>query len=188
MCLTGVWNFEICFQARIAADLIELRNKSVFAFFMINALFVLIVFLLQLNKDSIHVQWPFGVRTNITYVEETSEVSQTLLQNCSSTSSMDCKSFLGVLVDYLHNIFYLRVPWSSVYLKQNTHSLLSLIFLLFHPSCHIYHFLISITKFILLFFHSQCTFSYYFYNSHLCFKFHSLINFIHPCKFMYTCF
>lgn len=43
---------------------------------MINALFVLIVFLLQLNKDQIHVQWPFGVKTNITYVEETAEVSK----------------------------------------------------------------------------------------------------------------
>lgn len=45
-----------------------------FAFFMINALFVLIVFLLQLNKDNIHVKWPFGVRTNITYDESTQEV------------------------------------------------------------------------------------------------------------------
>lgn len=45
-----------------------------FAFFMINALFVLIVFLLQLNKDSLHVKWPFGVRTNITYDETTQEV------------------------------------------------------------------------------------------------------------------
>lgn len=54
--------------------MIELRNKSVFAFFMFNALFVLIVFLLQLNKDQIHVKWPLGVRTNITYIEETSEV------------------------------------------------------------------------------------------------------------------
>ncbi|XP_055923356.1 chitin synthase chs-2 isoform X2 [Eupeodes corollae] len=61
-------------QARIAADLKELRNSSVFAFFMINALFVLIVFLLQLNKDNIHVKWPFGVRTNITYDESTQEV------------------------------------------------------------------------------------------------------------------
>lgn len=41
---------------------------------MINALFVLIVFLLQLNKDNIHVKWPFGVRTNITYDESTQEV------------------------------------------------------------------------------------------------------------------
>ncbi|XP_011053055.1 PREDICTED: uncharacterized protein LOC105145297 isoform X3 [Acromyrmex echinatior] len=62
-------------KTRIAADLIELRNKSVFAFLMFNALFVLIVFLLQLNKDQLHVVWPLGVKTNITYVEETSEVS-----------------------------------------------------------------------------------------------------------------
>ncbi|XP_065208101.1 chitin synthase chs-2-like isoform X5 [Planococcus citri] len=61
-------------KARIAADLIELRNKCVFAFFMMNALFVLVVFLLQLNKADLHVNWPLGVRTNITYVEETNEV------------------------------------------------------------------------------------------------------------------
>ncbi|KAM7362637.1 hyaluronan synthase-like protein kkv isoform 1-T3 [Cochliomyia hominivorax] len=61
-------------QARIAKDLKELRDSSVFAFFMVNALFVLIVFLLQLNKDNIHVKWPFGVRTNITYDESTQEV------------------------------------------------------------------------------------------------------------------
>ncbi|XP_060649537.1 chitin synthase chs-2 isoform X1 [Drosophila sulfurigaster albostrigata] len=61
-------------QARIAKDLKELRDSSVFAFFMINALFVLIVFLLQLNKDNIHVKWPFGVRTNITYDESSQEV------------------------------------------------------------------------------------------------------------------
>jgi len=68
-------------QARIAADLIELRNKSVFAFLMFNALFVLIVFLLQLNKDQLHVIWPLGVKTNITYVEETSEVSDDQASN-----------------------------------------------------------------------------------------------------------
>ncbi|XP_015519549.2 chitin synthase chs-2 isoform X2 [Neodiprion lecontei] len=61
-------------KARIAADLIELRNKSVFAFFMFNALFILIVFLLQLNKDQLHIVWPLGVKTNITYIVETSEV------------------------------------------------------------------------------------------------------------------
>lgn len=61
-------------QARIASDLIELRNKSVFAFFMFNALFVLIVFLLQLNKDKLHIIWPLGVKTNITYDEVTAEV------------------------------------------------------------------------------------------------------------------
>nr|CAI5837000.1 unnamed protein product [Callosobruchus analis] len=61
-------------KARIAADLKELRDQSVFAFFMMNALFVLIVFLLTLKKDYLHVKWPFGVRTNITYDESTQEV------------------------------------------------------------------------------------------------------------------
>nr|USH46112.1 chitin synthase chs-2 [Androctonus crassicauda] len=61
-------------QARVAAELKELRNKVVFAFFMFNALFILIVFLLQLNKDQLHLDWPLGVKTNITYIPETSEV------------------------------------------------------------------------------------------------------------------
>nr|AAL38051.2 chitin synthase [Manduca sexta] len=61
-------------KARISRDLKELRDSSVFSFFMINALFVLIVFLLQLNKDNIHVKWPFGVKTNITYDEVSREV------------------------------------------------------------------------------------------------------------------
>ncbi|XP_073941849.1 hyaluronan synthase-like protein kkv isoform X5 [Choristoneura fumiferana] len=65
-------------QARIAAELIELRNKSVFAFVMFNALFILIVFLLQLNKDQLHVDWPLGIKTNITYIEETGEVQPKL--------------------------------------------------------------------------------------------------------------
>lgn len=61
-------------QARIASDLKDLRNSSVFGFFMINALFVLIVFLLQLNKDSLHVKWPISARINVTYDEVTQEV------------------------------------------------------------------------------------------------------------------
>lgn len=56
-----------------------------FAFFMINALFVLIVFLLQLNKDNIHVKWPFGVRTNITYDESTQEVIAKLAERTNTT-------------------------------------------------------------------------------------------------------
>lgn len=41
---------------------------------MLNALFVLIVFLLQLNKDLLHFKWPFGVKVNITYDETSQEV------------------------------------------------------------------------------------------------------------------
>nr|WPA93971.1 chitin synthase 1 [Cacopsylla chinensis] len=61
-------------QSRIAADLKDLRDQSVFSFFMVNALFVVIVFLLQLNKDKLHFRWPFGVKTNITFNEATQEV------------------------------------------------------------------------------------------------------------------
>lgn len=61
-------------QARIAKDLKDLRDQSVFAFFMMNALFVLIVFLLQLNKDLLHIKWPFGIKTNVTYDHTTMEV------------------------------------------------------------------------------------------------------------------
>lgn len=61
-------------ERKVAADLIELRNRVVFAFFMLNALFVLVVLLLQLNKDVLHVDWPFGVRENITFVPETNEI------------------------------------------------------------------------------------------------------------------
>ncbi|XP_029159591.1 chitin synthase chs-2 isoform X1 [Nylanderia fulva] len=61
-------------KARIAKDLKDLRDQSVFAFFMMNALFVLIVFLLQLNKDLLHIKWPFGIKTNVTYDASTMEV------------------------------------------------------------------------------------------------------------------
>lgn len=59
-------------------ELMELRNLAVFSFTMMNAIFVLIVFLLQLNKDTIHITWPLGVKTNITFIEATSEVGVSL--------------------------------------------------------------------------------------------------------------
>ncbi|XP_017770728.1 PREDICTED: uncharacterized protein LOC108558345 [Nicrophorus vespilloides] len=61
-------------KARIASDLKDLRDQSVFAFFMVNAIFVLIVFLLTLKKDYLHIKWPFGVKTNITYDDSSQEV------------------------------------------------------------------------------------------------------------------
>lgn len=60
-------------QARVASDLKELRNRVFFGFFMINALFILSVFLMQLNKETLHIDWPFGVRENITINPETNE-------------------------------------------------------------------------------------------------------------------
>lgn len=91
-------------QARIAKELIELRNKSVFAFLMFNALFVLVVFLLQLNKDQIHVKWPLGIRTNITYIEETSEVFTGLfVMACALDVDTNGVSSLVLGLYLLHN-------------------------------------------------------------------------------------
>ena len=45
-------------ERKNAADLITLRNKSVFSVFMLNALFVLVVFMLQTEKDMIGIEWP----------------------------------------------------------------------------------------------------------------------------------
>ncbi len=58
------------FQAQIKQGLVELRNKAVFFFSVFNALFVLIVFMLTLHKDSLYIDWPFGVKENITITED----------------------------------------------------------------------------------------------------------------------
>jgi len=57
-------------QAVITRGLKELRDKAVFFFSIFNALFVLIVFMLTLNKDILHIDWPFGVKTNITITDD----------------------------------------------------------------------------------------------------------------------
>lgn len=57
-------------QAKTAAGLKELRNKSIFFFSVFNALFVLIVFMLTLHKDTLHIDWPWGVKENTTITED----------------------------------------------------------------------------------------------------------------------
>merc|ERR1719348_907327 len=57
-------------QAQITQGLKELRDSVVFSFAMFNALFVLIVFMLTLNKEILYIPWPFGVKTNITITED----------------------------------------------------------------------------------------------------------------------
>jgi chitin synthase len=57
-------------QERIANDLKELRNKAVFAFGIINTIFILFVFLLQMHKDVFGVNIPAGTDGyNRTYIE-----------------------------------------------------------------------------------------------------------------------
>jgi chitin synthase len=51
-----------------------LRNSSVFAFFMLNAIFVLAIFLLQLNKDTIYINWPLDVKYNMSVNTAATEI------------------------------------------------------------------------------------------------------------------
>jgi len=46
---------------------------------MINALFVLIVFLMQLKKEVLHLQWPLGMKYNITYDSQKRQVKILIL-------------------------------------------------------------------------------------------------------------
>ncbi|EGI70960.1 hypothetical protein G5I_00232, partial [Acromyrmex echinatior] len=64
-------------QNKITQELINCRDAYLSKFFMLNALFVLIVFLMQLNKDRLHLQWPLGMKYNITYYSEKNEVHLT---------------------------------------------------------------------------------------------------------------
>jgi chitin synthase len=42
---------------------------------MFNAVFVLVVMLLQANKDVLHLDWPFNIKTNITFFYDPTEVT-----------------------------------------------------------------------------------------------------------------
>lgn len=54
-------------EREMATMLKELRNKVAFTFLMCNAVFVILIFLLQLEKNSVHIDWPFGAKINVTY-------------------------------------------------------------------------------------------------------------------------
>lgn len=61
------------YKHRMSIGLSNLRNKSCFAFFLLNGLFVLVVLLLQIKKDCLHVEWPFGPLINHTFIPCTAE-------------------------------------------------------------------------------------------------------------------
>ncbi|EFO14337.2 hypothetical protein LOAG_14185 [Loa loa] len=55
-------------QQNIKTGLKLLRNKVCSGFFMVNTVFIIIVLLLQLQKDCIHIEWPLGPRYNHTII------------------------------------------------------------------------------------------------------------------------
>ncbi|XP_011496081.1 PREDICTED: uncharacterized protein LOC105360778 [Ceratosolen solmsi marchali] len=62
-------------EAEIAKQIKDLRDQYIFKFFMINSLFVFIVFLMQLNKDTLYIRWPLGVKYKITYDSDKTEIN-----------------------------------------------------------------------------------------------------------------
>ncbi|XP_065090221.1 chitin synthase chs-2-like [Ochlerotatus camptorhynchus] len=61
-------------KAEMKSQLKNLRDLAVFAFVMANALFVLVIFLLQLNKKDLHIQWWFNAKNTISFDESTVEI------------------------------------------------------------------------------------------------------------------
>ncbi|XP_076245365.1 chitin synthase chs-2 [Calliopsis andreniformis] len=61
-------------QRNIKRQLIDIRNEYLLKFFTINTLFVVAIFLLQINKEVLYIQWPFAVHYNITFIKERDEI------------------------------------------------------------------------------------------------------------------
>ncbi|VDM44372.1 unnamed protein product [Toxocara canis] len=55
-------------QQRIQVGLTELRNKVCSGFFMVNVVFIIIVLVLQMQKDCLHIEWPLGPKFNHTII------------------------------------------------------------------------------------------------------------------------
>uniref|UniRef100_A0A336L059 chitin synthase n=1 Tax=Culicoides sonorensis TaxID=179676 RepID=A0A336L059_CULSO len=62
-------------EKQIKADLRSLRDRIIFIFCMANAIFILIVFLLQIKKEEIFVVWPFNGAHKIIFNEDIFEIT-----------------------------------------------------------------------------------------------------------------
>jgi chitin synthase len=84
------------------------RDISVFAFTMSNALFVLIVFLLQLNKQYLNVRWPFNVENDIFFDQATFEFTIRREYIYLEPISMLFVAFFGVvlIVQFIAMLFH----------------------------------------------------------------------------------
>jgi hypothetical protein len=66
---------------------------QVFTFFMLNAVFVTAIYLLQKNKEMIFIKWPLDVKSNVTYIPSVSERRTGLnwfYNECSHNTKIGC--------------------------------------------------------------------------------------------------
>ena len=137
-------------QHRVSRELKALRNKVALGFFMINCLFVLIVFLLQLRKDELHIVWPIGFRTNLTWV------------NCTSVFGMAKgladPAMYGLLASLTKNLSALPLPVETTLCPKT-----ELVYLKLEPIGVVFVFfflLILVIQFIAMLFHRFGTISH----------------------------
>ncbi|XP_063978439.1 chitin synthase chs-2-like [Diachasmimorpha longicaudata] len=84
--------------AKTAESLKNLRDGFLFKFFMINGLFVVAVFVMQLNKDLLHLEWPLGKTYNVTFteVEQTVHIAKGYLK-LEPIGCLFIIAFVGIL-------------------------------------------------------------------------------------------
>ncbi|KAK0162509.1 hypothetical protein PV327_006282 [Microctonus hyperodae] len=99
----------------------KLRNENIFKFFMLNALFVLTVLLMQLNKETLHLEWPLGTSYNITYRSDMMEVH--LAKDYLQLEPIGCLfigGFLAILfIQFIAMLFHRYNTF--LHLLSNTH-------------------------------------------------------------------
>lgn len=72
----------------------------VVTFFMLNALFVTVVFLLQLNKSKVHINWPLDAKINMT-ITKYKDVSEKCVDR-PAIPSKSINSFLQIIITKTH--------------------------------------------------------------------------------------
>ncbi|GAU91395.1 hypothetical protein RvY_03655 [Ramazzottius varieornatus] len=135
---------------RVSRELKALRNKVALAFFMINCLFVLIVFLLQLRKEELHIVWPIGFRQNLTWVNCTSVVGL--------ARGLADPAMYGLLASLTKNLSALPLPVESTLCPKT-----ELVYLKLEPIGMVFVFfflLILVIQFIAMLFHRFGTISH----------------------------
>jgi len=66
-------------EKKTAQELKDLRNQSVFTFFILNAIYVTVVFLLTLEKDKVFIRWPLQISYDIEYSYDPSLMTSTVV-------------------------------------------------------------------------------------------------------------
>ncbi|CAG9817347.1 unnamed protein product [Phaedon cochleariae] len=65
---------ETATKDKVAKDLNDLRDQMVITFFTLNSLFVLVIFLLNIQQDVLHLNWPLDPKFNFTYYTDQNEI------------------------------------------------------------------------------------------------------------------